>query len=77
VAGTIAAVNGVNAVFAPAFMALYRANHAAPFYLNMALMLCLLAYAFASKPLRNADPVAVTREDATMATIERSDEGGA
>jgi len=77
VAGAIAAVNGVNAVFAPAFMALYRANHAAPFYLNMALMLCLLAYAFASKPLRNADPVAVTREDATMATIERSDEGGA
>jgi len=77
VAGAIAAVNGVNAVFAPAFMALYRANHAAPFYLNMALMLCLLAYAFASKPLRNADPVAVSREDATMATIERSDEGGA
>src|SRR6185503_6240892 len=35
VAGAIAAVNGVNAVFAPAFMALYRANHAAPFYLNM------------------------------------------
>ena len=77
VAGAIAAVNGVNAVFAPAFMALYRANHAAPFYLNMALMLCLLAYAFASKPLRNADPVAVSRQDATMATIERSDEGGA
>ena len=77
VAGAIAAVNGVNAVFAPVFMALYRANHAAPFYLNMALMLCLLAYAFASKPLRNADPVAVSREDATMATIERSDEGGA
>jgi len=77
VAGAIAAVNGVNAVFAPAFMALYRANHAAPFYLNMALMLCLLAYALVSKPLRNADPVAVSREDATMATIERSDEGGA
>jgi len=76
VAGAIAAVNGINAVFAPAFMALYRANHAAPFFLNMALMLCLLVYAFASKALRNADPAAVTREDATMATIERSDEGG-
>jgi MFS family permease len=77
VAGAIAAVNGINAVFAPAFMAIYRANHAAPFFLNMTLMLCLLVYAFVSKPLRNADPVAVTREETTMATIERSDEGGA
>lgn len=77
VAGAIAAVNGINAVFAPAFMALYRANHAAPFFLNTALMLCLLVYAFVSGPLRNADPTAVTREEATMATIERSDEGGA
>ena len=77
VAGAIAAVNGINAVFAPAFMALYRANHAAPFFLNTGLMLCLLVYAFVSKPLRNADPAAVTREEATMATIERSDEGGA
>ena len=77
VAGAIAAVNGINAVFAPAFMALYRTNHAAPFFLNMGLMLCLLAYALVSKPLRNADPTAVTREEATMATIERSDEGGA
>jgi MFS family permease len=76
VAGAIAAVNGINAVFAPAFMALYRANHAAPFFLNMALMLGLLVYAFVSKPLRNADPTAVTREETTMATIERSDEGG-
>jgi MFS family permease len=76
VAGAIAAVNGINAVFAPAFMALYRANHAAPFFLNMALMLGLLVYAFANRALRNADPAAVTREEATMATIERSDEGG-
>jgi hypothetical protein len=58
-------------------MALYRASHSAPFWLNMGLMLCLLVYAFVSKPLRNADPAAVTREEATMATIERSDEGGA
>ncbi|HEX3364017.1 MFS transporter [Phenylobacterium sp.] len=76
VAGAIAAVNGINAVFAPAFMALYRANHAAPFFLNMVLMLGLLVYAFANKALRNADPAAVTREETTMATIERSDEGG-
>jgi MFS family permease len=76
VAGAIAAVNGINAVFAPAFMILYRANHSAPFFLNMGLMLGLLVYAFISKPLRNADPTAVTREEATMATLERSDEGG-
>jgi len=77
VAGAIAAVNGINAVFAPAFMALYQANHAAPFILNVALMLAMLVYAFASKALRNADPAPATRADATMATIERNDEGGA
>jgi MFS family permease len=77
VAGAIAAVNGINAVFAPAFMALYRASHSAPFFLNMALMLGLLVYAFVSPALRNADPAAVTREETTMATIERTDEGGA
>ena len=77
VAGAIAAVNGINVVFAPAFMALYRANHAAPFLLNMALMLALLAYAFLEPALRNADPAPATRADATMATLERSDEGGA
>ncbi|HZZ66849.1 MAG TPA: MFS transporter [Phenylobacterium sp.] len=77
VAGAIAAVNGINAVFAPAFMVLYKANHAAPFFLNMALMLGLFAYTLVSPALRNADPAAVSREETAMATIERSDEGGA
>jgi MFS family permease len=77
VAGAIAAVNGINAVFAPLFMAVYRANHAAPFVLIMLLMLAMLAYAFISPALRNADPAPATRADATMATLERSDEGGA
>ena len=77
VAGAIAAVNGINAVFAPAFMALYRWFHPAPFLLNMTLMLAMLAYAFASGPLRNADPAPATRADTAMATLERSDEGGA
>jgi MFS family permease len=76
VAGAIAAVNGINAIFAPAFMALYRAHHAAPFLLNMTLMLGLLAYAFLSGPLRNADPAPATREDVAVATLERSDEAG-
>jgi MFS family permease len=77
VAGAIAAVNGINAVFAPAFMAIYRANHSAPFVLNMVLMLGMLAYAVVNPTLRNADPAPATRDDATMSTIERSDEGGA
>ena len=77
VAGAIAAVNGINAVFAPAFMAVYRANHSAPFVLNMVLMLGMLAYAFANPALRNADPGPASRADATMATLEKSDEGGA
>jgi hypothetical protein len=77
VAGAIAAVNGINAVFAPLFMAIYRANHSAPFVLNMLLMLAMLAYAFISPALRNADPQPATRDDTTMATLERSDEGGA
>ena len=76
VAGAIAAVNGINAVFAPAFMALYRWSHPAPFVLNMTLMLAMLAYAFASGPLRNADPEPTTRGDVAAATLERSDEAG-
>lgn len=77
VAGAIAAVNGINAVFAPVFMTIYHLNHSAPFVLNMALMLGMLAYAFIDPTLRNADPAPATRADATMSTIERSDEGGA
>jgi MFS family permease len=77
VAGAIAAVNGINAVFAPAFMALYHRAHAAPFVLNVVLMAGLLIYAFVNPGLRNADPAPATRADATMATLERNDEGGA
>jgi MFS family permease len=77
VAGAIAAVNGINAVFAPLFMTIYHFNHSAPFALNMVLMLGMLAYAFINPTLRNADPAPATRADATMSTIERSDEGGA
>jgi MFS family permease len=77
VAGAIAAVNGINAVLAPAFMRLYHLHHAAPFVLNMALMLGLLVYAFRNAQLRNADPQPATRADTTLATLERSDEGGA
>jgi predicted MFS family arabinose efflux permease len=76
VAGAIAAVNGVNVVLAPAFVLLYERVHPAPFYLNMVLMLGMLAYAFRNKQLRNADPKPATRADTAMATLEQSDEGG-
>jgi MFS family permease len=75
VAGAIAAVNGINVVFAPAFVWLYQHAPAAPFALNASLLAAMLAYAFASPPLRNADPTPATQEDATLATLERLDEG--
>jgi MFS family permease len=76
VAGAIAAVNGINAALAPVFMALYRHSHAAPFLLNMSLMLSLLAFALLNRTLRNAAPTPTTQDDATLATLEQSDEGG-
>jgi MFS family permease len=76
VAGAIAAVNGINAVLAPVFMRIYHLNHAAPFLLNMALMLGLLAYAFRNTQLRNADPKPADVQASTIAALERSDEAG-
>lgn len=77
VAGGIAAVNGINAVLAPAFVRLYEANHAAPFALNMALLAGLLGYAFLNGPLRRADPEpAVAAGASTIAGLEKSDEAG-
>jgi len=75
-AGAIAAVNGVNVILAPAFVWLYQAFGPAPFILNSTLMLTLLVYAFRNVALKNADPQPATREAATLATIEKSDEGG-
>lgn len=76
VAGGIAAVNGINAVLAPAFVRLYEFNHAAPFALNMALLLGLLIYAFVNGPLRRSDPEPVSGAASTIAGLEKSDEAG-
>lgn len=76
VAGGIAAVNGINAVLAPAFVRLYELNHAAPFALNMALLAGLLVYAFVSGPLRHADPHPAGAAASTLAGLEKSDEAG-
>jgi MFS family permease len=77
VAGAIAAVNGINVIFAPGFVFLYQHFGPAPFVLNAALMFGMLVYAFRSAALKNADPQPATRDAATMATLEKSDEGGA
>ncbi|HEX7886684.1 MAG TPA: MFS transporter [Phenylobacterium sp.] len=77
VAGAIAAVNGINVVFAPGFVFLYQHFGPAPFVLNASLMFGMLAFAFRNAALRNADPKPTTRDATTMATLEKSDEGGA
>jgi MFS family permease len=77
VAGAIAAVNGINVIFAPAFVFLYERYGPLPFLVNTLLMAGLLVYAFRNTALKNADPKPVPREAATMATLEKSDEGGA
>ena len=74
-AGAIAAVNGVNVVLAPLFVLLYQQVHAAPFVLNMVMMLAMLIYAFRNPQLANADPKPATQADSAMATLEKSDEG--
>lgn len=76
VAGAIAAVNGINVIFAPAFVFLYERYGPAPFILNAAMMTGLLVFAFRSAALKNADPKPATRDEVTMATLEKSDEAG-
>jgi hypothetical protein len=58
-------------------MSLYRHMQAGPFLLSMALLLGMLVYTLTNRQLKNAEPEPVSREAATMATIEKSDEGGA
>jgi len=74
-AGAIAAINGLNVVFGPLFVMLYRWIGWGPFVLNALILLGLLVYALRQAALRkisDADP----QEEATLASLERSDEGG-
>jgi len=75
VAGAIAAVNGINVIFAPLFVFLYQHFGPAPFIVNTVLMGGLLVYAFRNVALKNADPKPASRDATTMATLEKSDEG--
>jgi len=78
-AAAIAAVNGLNVIIAPLFVWLYEAVAWAPFLLNAVILAGLVIFAFRNRILREAgekgsdgDP----DDEATLALLERSDEGG-
>jgi MFS family permease len=75
-AGAIAAVNGVNVIFAPAFVKLYEWSHAAPFLVTASILAGLTAFAFANPTLRAVGETAATEDDATVSILEKSEEGG-
>lgn len=77
-AAAIAAVNGLNVIIAPLFVALYEAAPMAPFLLNAAILAGLLVFAFRNRILREAGERGGDDDDdeATLALLERSDEGG-
>ena len=75
-AGAIAAVNGINVVFAPAFVWLYEHIAPLPFLIAGAILVALLAYTFTDPTLRRMGDEPAGKGEATIATLERSDEGG-
>jgi len=74
-AGAIAAVNGVNIIFAPFFVALYGRIHIAPFLVVLAVLFGLAIFAFVHPTLRRAGEKPTSEDDATVSILERSEEG--
>ncbi|RRN66246.1 MFS transporter [Caulobacter sp. 602-1] len=74
-AGAIAAINGLNVVVAPLFVLLYERIGWGPFILNAAILTALVVYALREATLREVDKGGA-REEATIAGLERTDEGG-
>jgi MFS family permease len=74
-AGAIAAINGLNVVVAPAFVLLYEGVGWGPFVLNAVILASLLAYALRQAMLKRASD-GDAQEEATLAGLERGDEGG-
>lgn len=74
-AGAIAAINGLNVVVAPLFVLLYERIGWGPFVLNAAVLAALVVYAIRQAQLRSVGQADPDRE-ATLAGLERSDEGG-
>lgn len=76
-AAAIAAVNGLNVIIAPLFVGLYEAVAWAPFLLNAVILAGLTVFAFRNTILRKAgENSSAEEEEATLALLERSDEGG-
>ena len=73
-AGAIAAINGLNVVFGTLFVLLYRHVGWGPFALNTVILAGLLVYAMSQEMLRRANE-GDAQEEATLASLERSDEG--
>ncbi len=73
-AGAIAAINGLNVVFGPLFVLLYRHVGWGPFALNTVILGGLLVYALSQEMLRRANE-GDAQEEAALASLERSDEG--
>ena len=74
-AGAIAAVNGVNIIFAPFFVGLYGRIHIAPFLITLAILFGLMIFAFVHPTLRRAGENPTSEEDATVSILEKSEEG--
>jgi len=74
-AGAIAAVNGVNIIFAPFFVGLYGRIHIAPFLIILGVLFGLMVFAFVHPTLRRAGENPTSEEDATVSILERSEEG--
>jgi MFS family permease len=76
-AGAIAAVNGSSFIVMPVLgVWLYELWGPSPFLMNVVILLALVAYVFANPTLRNAGDGPATEEDAALATLERTGEGG-
>lgn len=74
-AGAIAAINGLNVVVAPLFVLLYEQIGWGPFVLNAVVLAALVVYAIRQSQLRSVSQADADKE-ATLAGLERSDEGG-
>jgi MFS family permease len=74
-AGAIAAVNGVNIIFAPFFVGLYGRIHIAPFLVTLLILFGLMVFAFVHPGLRRAGEQPTSEEDATVSILEKSEEG--
>lgn len=78
-AAAIAAVNGLNVIIAPLFVWLYESVSWAPFLLNAVILAGLFVFALKNRILREAGEKTQDgdgEEEATLALLERSDEGG-